>query len=664
MRGVLKHRTDIDGLRAVAVLPVVAYHAGMSQAPGGFVGVDIFFVISGYLITGIVVEELARTSAAGAPSLSLAGFYERRVRRIFPALFAMLAVTALAVSLLLTPAEVVDYGKTMLAALFSGSNVLFWLDTNYFEQAAHQKPLLHTWSLAVEEQFYLIMPVALLLLWRWKRPAAASAEPAAPSGAPRRIRIALLVVTLVSFLWSWWGSLNQPTASFYLLHTRAWELALGALLAVGAAPLLRARWLRELIAWGGLAAIGLAIVLFNAETPFPGVAALAPCLGAAALLHAGASGPTLAGRLLSLRPMQFFGLISYSLYLWHWPVIVLQRASFFLGEGLDPKIEKALMILVSIVLAWVSFKVIEQPFRGRTWLSPGGRWLDRRQMFVAGAGGLAALSLLAALLIACQGFPGRMSPSANRTAGFLTESPLLTMKDPTCMAGIGLRDRVDAGRCLTLAKDTPNVLLLGDSHAAHLWSGLSAALPGVNLMQATAGGCRPTWPARTKDPICRALLSDIDGSWLEARRPDLVVLAARWEPSDLADLPETIGAYRRLGVPVVILGPVPRYDQQLPRLLVAAEQRADPALPQRHQMAVARKADGRLAEIARAQGAPYVSLYGALCPADHCLTTTPADGPLQYDGGHLTFDGSRLVGALAAPEIRRALAAPTTGGAQ
>jgi peptidoglycan/LPS O-acetylase OafA/YrhL len=659
----LKHRTDIDGLRAVAVLPVVAYHAGMSQAPGGFVGVDIFFVISGYLITGIVAEELGRTSAVGAPSLSLAGFYERRVRRIFPALFAMLAVTALAVSLLLTPAEVVDYGWTMLAALFSGSNVLFWLDTNYFEQAAHQKPLLHTWSLAVEEQFYLIMPLALLLLWRWKPPAPAGDQAAAAPGAPRRVKVGLLVVTLVSFLWSWWGSLNQPTASFYLLHTRAWELALGALLAVGAVPLLRIGWLRELAALAGLAAIAAAILLFNAETPFPGVAALAPCLGAAALLHAGASGPTLAGRLLSLRPMQAVGLISYSLYLWHWPVIVLQKASFFLGEGLDPKVEKALMIAVSIVLAWISFLVVEQPFRGRTWLSRRGRWLDRRQMFIAGGLGLAALSLLAALLIACRGFPSRMSPGANRTAAFLTESPLLTMKDPTCMAGIGLRDRVNAGRCLTFAKDAPNVLLLGDSHAAHLWSGLSAALPGVNLMQATAGGCRPTWPASTKDAICEALLGDIYGSWLEARRPDLVILAARWEPSDLGELPTTIAAYRRLGVPVVILGPVPRYDQQLPRLLIAADQRRDPALPQRHRMPVARKADRALAEIAHRQGVPYVSLYGALCPADRCVTRTPAGGPLQYDGGHLTFDGSRLAGRLAAPQIRRALAASTAGGA-
>ncbi|MCE3288509.1 MAG: hypothetical protein K0R83_521, partial [Caulobacter sp.] len=242
----------------MAVLPVVAYHAGMSQAPGGFVGVDIFFVISGYLITGIVAEELSRTAATGTPRLSLAGFYERRVRRIFPALFAVLAVTALAVSLLLTPAEVVDYGWTMLAALFSGSNVLFWLDTNYFEQAAHQKPLLHTWSLAVEEQFYLIMPLALLLLWRWKRPAPPAGEAAAPLVTPGRVKAALLVVTLVSFLWSWWGSLNQPTASFYLLHTRAWELALGALLALGVLPPLRIGGVRNLVALAGLAAIAAA----------------------------------------------------------------------------------------------------------------------------------------------------------------------------------------------------------------------------------------------------------------------------------------------------------------------------------------------------------------------------------------------------------------------
>lgn len=620
--------------------------------PGGFVGVDVFFVISGYLITGIVAEELARSSTDGKPSLSLARFYERRIRRIFPALFAMLTATAAAVSILLTPSEVVDYARTLLASVFSGSNILFWLDTNYFEQAAHQKPLLHTWSLSVEEQFYLFMPVGIWLLWRWRPSWDAPADRSSDPKVPRRVTLTISLVAVLSFLWSWWGSHHQPTASFYLLHTRAWELALGALLALGAPPVLRARWTREVTATIGLAAIAASVFLLSAETPFPGVAALAPCLGAAALLHAGSAGPTVVGRLLSLRPLQFIGLISYSLYLWHWPVIVLQRATFFLGEGLDSKVEKALMIALSVLLAWVSFKVIEQPFRGRSWLSPSGRWLTQNQMYAAGAMGAAALSAVAALLIWSDGFPARMSAEENRTAAFLAQSPLLTMKDPSCMAGIGLRDRVDVGRCLGLARDKRNVLLLGDSHAAHLWSGLSAALPEANLMQATAGGCRPTWPSKSKDVICNMLLTDIYGSRLGSTRPDLVILAARWEPSDVRALEETLVIFRQLGVPVVILGPVPRYDQLLPRLLIAAEQNADPFLPQRHRMDLVPIADERLAKVTAMGRVPYISLYDALCDASGCQTRTPAGDPLQYDGGHLTLQGSAYVGDLVRPQLK------------
>jgi peptidoglycan/LPS O-acetylase OafA/YrhL len=655
VRGVLKHRADIDGLRAVAVLPVVAYHAGLSQTPGGFVGVDVFFVISGYLITGIVAEELARSSSTGGPSLSLAGFYERRIRRIFPALFGMLALTAVAVSILLTPAEVIDYAWTMLAAVFSGSNVLFWLDTNYFEQAAHQKPLLHTWSLSVEEQFYLFMPIGLLLLWRWQPSKAVANEVGGEGRVPLRVKLVILAVAIVSFLWSWWGSQHQPTASFYLLHTRAWELALGALLAVGAIPALRARWARELTAAIGLIAIGASVLLLTAEAPFPGVAALAPCLGTAALLHAGSAGPTLVGRLLSLKPMQFFGLISYSLYLWHWPVIVLQRASFFLGENLDSKIEKALMIALSVLFAWLSYKLIEQPFRGRSWLSPGGRWLDRRQMYAAGAIGAATLSAVSALLILSGGFPARMSAQANQTAAFLTQSPLLTMKDPTCMAGIGLRDRVDAEKCLTPLNGKKNVLLLGDSHAAHLWSGLAAVIPEANLMQATAGGCRPTWPSNSKDVICNQLLSDIYERRLESMPPELVILAARWEPSDVGALEKTLVKFRQLGIPVVVLGPVPRYDQLLPRLLIASEQRSDSALPQRHRMGLVPIANSRLAKETADKDVPYISLYDALCTTNVCQTRTPTGAPLQYDGGHLTVQGSAYVGGLVQPQLKAIL---------
>ncbi|MBX3479985.1 MAG: acyltransferase [Caulobacter sp.] len=645
----MKHRSDIDGLRAVAVLPVLTFHAGFSQTPGGFVGVDVFFVISGFLITGIVADELGRDGG-----LSLAGFYERRVRRIFPALFAMLGLTALAVSLLLTPGEVVDFARTLVSAVFSVSNVQFWLGTDYFGLAAHQLPLLHTWSLGVEEQFYMVMPLAMALLWRGAGRASAQAVSGQPVGVPVRVKATLALVAAASFAWACWGALYQPTASFYLLHTRAWELALGALLAVGAVPAPRGRILREVLAAGGLLAIAAAVVLYDAETPFPGFAALAPCLGAAAILHAGSrrdDAPTWTARLLSTPPVVFFGLISYSLYLWHWPVIVLQRASFFLGEGLDPKLEKLLLVAVSVALAWLSWRFVERPFRNRSWLS-------RRAVFALGAAGAATLTMLAAVLIVADGFPARMSPQANQTAGYLAQDGALTMRDPACMAGIGLRREVDAGRCLVLAEDRPNLLLLGDSHSAHLWAGLSSALPGANIMQASAGGCRPTWPSDSADGICRRHLQRIFQTWLPQHRPDAVILAARWEPADVKPLAATLKFLKAQGVPVILLGPVPRYDQELPRLLINAETRADPTLPQRHRMDLAPIADRRLEKVAAESGAPFVSLYRALCPGDDaapCRTRTPDGAPMQYDGGHLTLAGSRYLGRLIAPQMQAAV---------
>ena len=643
MGAFLKHRSDIDGLRAVAVLPVLTYHAGFSQTPGGFVGVDVFFVISGFLITGIVAGELGR-----GQGLSLAGFYERRIRRIFPALFAMLAVTTLAVSLLLTPGEVVRYAGTLISAIFSVSNVQFWLGTNYFDAGAHEMPLLHTWSLAVEEQFYLMMPLALAWLWSRAKTTDNGAAPDAAPGVPRGVRLGLALVAAVSFAWGCWGAFFQPSASFYLLHTRAWELALGALLAVGAVPLIHNRWVREVLAVAGLLAIAAAVVLYNAETPFPGFAALAPCLGAAAILHAGAyrnAPQTWTARLLALPPMVFFGLISYSLYLWHWPVIVLQRASFFLGEGLDPKLEKLLLVAVSIALAWISWRFVERPFRNRHWLS-------RRAVFVWGGVAMAAMTAVALLLIAAGGFPGRMSEQANRDAGYLAQDGSLTMRDPACMAGIGLRSEVDAARCLTIDPGKVNLLLLGDSHAAHLWAGLHRALPEANILQASAGGCRPTWPSDSGDRICRDHLQRIFENWLPGHRPDAVILAARWEPKDIKALVATLDLLRERGVPVILIGPVPRYDQALPRLLINAQTRADPGLPARHLMAIAPAADRRLAAVAAERALPYVSLYQQLCPAgEPCLTRTPGGAPMQYDGGHLTLEGSLALGDLLAPSL-------------
>src|SRR5258708_7906370 len=307
------YRADIDGLRAVAVLLVFAYHLGTARVRGGFVGVDVFFVISGYLIGSIILSEI------DSGKFSLLSFYERRVRRILPALFVALAVCAVLAYKFFLPAELDEFAKSFLAATFSFSNVFFYHQAGYFEGPAAMKPLLHTWSLAVEEQFYIFLPLFLLAVRRY-------------SLAVRRNIV--MAVTICSFIISAWGAFKNPDATFYLAHTRAWELLLGTLLALDFIPHFSGRSWRNFLSAAGLTMILASAVLYEKTTPFPGLAAAVPCFGAALIIAAGRDGSSFVGTALSLRPVVFIGMISYSLYLWHWPLIVFQGASGILGQGL------------------------------------------------------------------------------------------------------------------------------------------------------------------------------------------------------------------------------------------------------------------------------------------------------------------------------------------
>ncbi|MCB5200694.1 acyltransferase, partial [Loktanella sp. TSTF-M6] len=310
------YRRDIDGLRTLAVVPVVLGHAGLGLFAGGFVGVDVFFVISGFLITGILVRELEQGR------FSLIDFYERRARRILPALFVVLAACIVVFWFLLLPQHYVVIGKAGIASLLFSSNIYFFrIDSAYFANATSMQPLLHTWSLAVEEQFYIVFPVLLWLIAAWRR-------------TSRTLLIAGL--SLASFALAVWMVPRHPVAAFYLTPTRVWELGLGALLALGAFPALRHRLLAELVAAAGLVAIAWAVFTLDKTDPFPGLNALAPCLGAVAIIWAGQSQITLTGRLLSTRGMVGIGLMSYSLYLVHWPVLVAARILTSARGNLDP----------------------------------------------------------------------------------------------------------------------------------------------------------------------------------------------------------------------------------------------------------------------------------------------------------------------------------------
>jgi peptidoglycan/LPS O-acetylase OafA/YrhL len=352
-------------LRAIAVLAVLLFHAGLSPFAGGYVGVDVFFVLSGYLITGIVVKDLE------AGTFSLIRFYERRARRILPALFLVILVCTGVAWIVLVPSDLALFGRSVAAVTVFASNVLFWKEAGYFDTEAHLKPLLHTWSLGVEEQFYLFFPIALLLLWKLRR---------------RWRVIAIILVALASLALAQRLVATQPTMVFYLLPTRAWELLIGGLLAF--AP---RRQFSPLVADGAaLAGLGLilaSVFLFDSATPFPSVYALVPTIGTA-LVIAFASPATLVGRLLSTRLMVGIGLVSYSAYLWHQPLVVFARHIDLAGPSL---VAQTALSLAAIPLAYLSWRFVEQPFRD-------SKRFSRRSIFVmafVGSAVVAGAGLLA-----------------------------------------------------------------------------------------------------------------------------------------------------------------------------------------------------------------------------------------------------------------------------
>ena len=368
------YRADIDGLRAVAIVSVVLFHSRYSVAPGGFVGVDVFFVISGYLITKLILDH-----GQGSVTGFLWTFYERRIRRLFPAMVPVLVVTTLLALYKMPPNVFEDYSKSLAAFLTFASNWYFWANTDYFDAPAQTKPLLHTWSLSIEEQFYLLFPAAILFIGRYGRVAVAS------------FVIGVILLSLGYAVHT--VSAGEPGAAFFNSFSRFWELALGALLALGIISSPPDEWTKSILGMVGAVMIGVAVFTLDAHAPFPGLNALLPTVGAAAIIMANGG---IVGRLLAWRPLVGVGLISYSLYLWHWPIFL-----FFPGAW-----NFAYAIALALGLSVVSYFVVEQPVRTGV-LFPG-----RRTLYAAFAAGASAFMLVGVVGAATGGLPQRYGDAA------------------------------------------------------------------------------------------------------------------------------------------------------------------------------------------------------------------------------------------------------------
>lgn len=635
----VRYRPDIDGLRAVAVVGVLIFHVAQSFLRGGYVGVDVFFVISGYLISSNILAQAERGK------FSIARFYEHRLRRIFPAYAAVLAFTTAAVVWKFVPSEINAYAKALGAAIASITNIYFWATSDYFALAAEELPLLHTWSLAVEEQFYLLFPFLVVAIHRW---------------FPGRHAVAVLAIFLASLAVSIWGAYAAPIATFYLLPTRAWELLLGTLLALKIGPSPRTELQRNLTAGAGLALIALPMILYWPYTRFPGLAAVPPCLGAALIMLAGETGSSLVGRLLSMRPVVFVGLISYSLYLWHWPLMVLQRTDFLLVHSDSRLVTRGTVFVASFVCAILSWWIVERTTRNRQ--------IVTSRTLVLGSG-VAALTLLlaAGVLGYTGGFQQRFSPEALAVARYLDYDEQKQFREGSCFLD---RDtpfkRFDRTACLPDIPGRPNYLLIGDSHAAALSSGLRQAFPDANVLQLSGVGCPPTialQPAASE--ACSGLNHIAFEELPKARKITKAWLVARWNVGRLGqgpgwnkdwltDLLQTVDELRRHGVDSIVIGPMPEYGSRLPRLLAKSIQAHDPDLASRSLTPDSLALDRQMADFAKKHGIPYVSLAQAVCSGSDrsCMTYAAAGVPLLFDSDHLTEAGSALVAEKISPQLR------------
>jgi peptidoglycan/LPS O-acetylase OafA/YrhL len=621
------YREDIDWLRAIAVLAVVAFHFEAPAVFGGFVGVDIFFVISGYLITGIIQSEVQ------SGRFSFAQFYERRVRRLLPALYAMVALTAIPSFHYLLTSERSEFFRSVAAVVTFTSNFFFWFQTGYFDHAAVEKPLLHTWSLAVEEQFYLALPVLLWALLRFVR------------GGRIALPAALGAMTIVSFaLGIWLMGTDRSANAFFMSPPRAWEFLIGGLVAIEGFPVLKNALAQRVARGISLVLIAIPIFSLRQGPGFPGFNALTPCIGVAMFIWSGIGVPTLTrGRYSPLNVVRFFGQISYSLYLWHWPLFTFVR--FSKSSLVLDATDKVALFALTVVISYLSWRFVEQPFRKGS-LAP-----TRRAAFRIA--GLATIVLLAA---SAGGIAVSRTPSDADRAALQLESYNAYDYQPLYRYGSCFTPAsgVLGDSCLAFAAGKSNVLLWGDSLAAHYFHGLGkvADRQAVNILQAAQAACMPTFNAAAQGAAsCRSFAGQM-GAFFRDHKPDLVILSADWLEyartprfdGMIADLRQTISQLDGLGVPVVLLGPAVQFRSRLPSMLMRAHLRQVDARPEDFVLPDIFSLDQKMKAALPAQAKfSYISVVDAVCPARQCPLTIDGGIPLAWDHAHLTAEGSVYV---------------------
>lgn len=584
--------------------------------PGGFTGVDVFFVLSGFLITGQIAAGLA------AGRFSLVDFYDRRIRRIIPALAVMLAVTTLVALAILLPSELREFGRTLAASAASLSNFWFFNHTGYFAAPAETQLLLHTWSLSIEEQFYVLFPLSMMALHRY---------------VPQRLNAVIVGVFCVSLAFSAWAAFAKPLAAFYLLPSRAWELMLGSILALRILPPLPSRWQQELATASGAVLVLGSALLLTSQVPFPGIAALPACLGAALIIHAGlnsAAPSTFVARCLSWRPMVFIGLISYSLYLWHWPVIVTAR--LIVPDGLTwPILLTA--AAVTLLLATLSWIAVEQPVRRRK-----GAWVSSPLVAATAATAVAGF-VVVGYASAVDGLPGRFAAEPLRLANFAKDFSPHRKK---CHFKGRKVHSISDGCWLGNVAGRP-VTVFADSHGTELAAAL-AENPDFRVRTITTSACSPAGVSNAR-PLCPAIAAKYLGE-LSRERPETIVLTANFAASSTNEgfwhgFDNAVATLTQAGHAVVVIGSVPSHTDGVPLPETLARRLAlgsDPAAYRYPADASAEDLiDARLRAISTLHRAVYLPVRQELCP-DRTRCLGLLDGvPVLSDQHHLSVSGAR-----------------------
>lgn len=632
----LTYRPDIDGLRTLAVVPVILFHAGATWLPGGFVGVDIFFVISGYLISSIILRE------AAAGDFSFLRFYERRLRRIIPPLLVMLVVTVVVFQVISLPDQAQQTAESGIAALLSVSNFYFWRTSGYFAPAAEFMPLLHTWSLAVEEQFYLLFPVIVLALIKLRLP----------------LKWVFVIGTAAAFAVGYYLSVAKPSVAYYLLPARAWELAIGAVLAVGVVPALKGRTVQELVPAIGVGLIVFSLFYIRSDMVFPGWVALMPCLGAAMVIHAG--GQSFVSRnILSARPVVFVGLLSYSLYLWHWPVLTALRMRTA-SAHLDMPVAVA-GIIVTFLLAWLSWRYVERPFRNRHEMSIKG------MLWRLGAGSALAAGITV-VSVANGGFPSRLSDKGHQ----LLAGAFDTQHFQHCPEG-----SFDLACHFGPSNEPTRLVVIGDSHTPMLHGPMGevaekiggrgtlwwqSACPLLDGAWRENDGYREVCSSFKEQVFARLQsLPDLEtvilvGSWagqLSLNRDPVINPFVDGESRGISEsdslqafarsLKRTLGKLDGLNIEVVVLGASPGAAFDVPRALALADLNGvdkSEFLQAVEVRGVQMKLDALIKSVTdNRKRVRYVPVWDVFCPDEMCSLTIE-NAPIYSDANHLSGRGA------------------------